>query len=82
MGFARMCIMHSRTAKNVLREIATETLFYYCSLYVLPNRVVRKIHDILDLTTGRSIFSSVSEESNALIFGVKQPKKTVSSLSD
>jgi len=39
------------------------------------------IYYISDVTTGSWIFSDVSEECNALTFGVKQPKKTVSSLS-
>lgn len=83
--FTRKCIMHSSTAKNWNARAAWNcywsTVFTSARFTFSRTVLFREIHDISDVTTSRWIFSNVSEERNALIFGVKQPKKIVSSLS-
>jgi hypothetical protein len=69
------------TETLVLRTIANETVFVLVSGFALSRTAFfRKIHNS-DVTTRRWVFPDASEERNAFIFGVKQSKKTVDSLS-
>jgi len=85
MGFTHECIMHSCTPKYWNARAAwncdRSTVFTSARFTLSRTALFRKIHDISDVTTGRRIFADVSEERNALIFGVKQPRTTVISLS-